>query len=70
MACIKSLLINVATVTISFYIIDDMLKNGTYIPLYKAIAALSFLSRELLFADSNDPTTIGWEYSVLRNITV
>jgi hypothetical protein len=60
MTCIKSLLINVATVTVSFYIIDDMLKNGTYIPLYKAIAILSFLSRELLFVDSNDSTTIGW----------
>ena len=47
-----------------------MFKNGTYISFYKAIAALSFLSRELLFLEPNDPTAISWDYFVLRNITV
>ena len=43
--CIKSLLVNIANITISIFVIDEMLKNGTYISLYKAIVSLIFLSR-------------------------
>jgi len=60
LTCVKSLLINVASVTISFFVIDEILKNSTYISLYKSITALVFLSRELLFQDPNDPTYLNF----------
>lgn len=52
--CVKSLTINIVPITISFFLIDEILKNGTYISLYKAIAIIVFLSRELLYQEKSD----------------
>ena len=45
---IKSFTVNMVNITCSFYIVDEMLKNGSYIYLYKSISSLIFCSREMI----------------------
>lgn len=44
----KSFTINICSVSLSFYILDEMLKNSSYIYLYKGIAAIIYNSREAI----------------------
>lgn len=67
---IKLFLLNVTNITISFYLIDEILKNGSYIYLYKAIAALIFHSREIFYQEKEDNFESAIESHILKNVVL
>lgn len=54
---VKSFTVNVTNISISFFVVDEMLKNSSYIDLYKAIASTIFCSREII-GEIRDTATI------------
>lgn len=48
---VKGFTINYTNVAISFYLIDEMLSNNSYMYLYKGIAALVFMCKNKLTVD-------------------
>jgi len=52
--------VNITSTSISFFIIDEMLKNSSYIHLYKGIAATIYNSREIIYEGRDNNTIDGY----------
>jgi hypothetical protein len=54
---VKPFTVNCTNVAISFYLIDEILTNNSYIYLYKGIAAMVYMCRDKL-TDDGDPSAV------------